>query len=74
MGMLEDAPTTITVRSSTLRALSLYRAGKRSYDEVLRSLMEEVPPQSFVEWAAVELRRPPISLAEARKRLRLASR
>jgi predicted CopG family antitoxin len=69
--VLEDAPTTITVRSSTLKALSLYKIGKRSYDEVLRELMEEVPPTSFLKWAQDEVRRPVISLEEARKRLGL---
>lgn len=72
--MLEDTPTTITVRTSTLKALSLYKVGKRSYDEVLRDLMEEVPPSSFLEWAQAELRRPMISLDEARKRLSLPTR
>jgi len=68
---LDDPHTTITVRSSTLKALSLYKVGNRSYDEVLRELMDEVPPASFLEWAEAELRRPVLNLAEARKRLRL---
>lgn len=71
--MLDNPHTTITVRSSTLKALSLYKVGGRSYDEVLRELMDEVPPASFLEWAQAELRRPAISLAEARKRLKLPS-
>jgi len=71
--MLDDPHTTITVRSSTLKALSLYKVGKRSYDEVIRELMDEVPPTSFLEWAQAELRRPALSLAEARKRLGLPS-
>jgi hypothetical protein len=69
--MLADSPTTITVRSSTLHNLSLYKVGGRSYDEVLRSLMEEVPPESFLRWAKEELNRPTLSLAQVRRRLRL---
>jgi len=69
--MLDDPHTTITVRSSTLKALSLYKVRGRSYDEVLRELMDGVPPASFLEWAQAELRRSVISLAEARKRLGL---
>jgi len=69
--MLSDPHTTITVRTSTLRSLSLYKVGKRSYDEVLRELMEEVPPESFLRWAKEELKRPTLSLAQVRRRLRL---
>jgi len=69
--VLDDPPTTITVRSSTLKALSLYKVGRRNYDEVLRDLMDEVPPASFLEWAQAELHRPVLDLAEARQRLRL---
>jgi hypothetical protein len=72
--MLEDTLTTITVRTSTLKALSLYKVGKRSYDEVLRELMEEVPPTSFLTWAQAELRRPAIGLEEVRRRLGFPSR
>jgi hypothetical protein len=71
--VIEDPHTTITVRSSTLRALSLYKVGGRSYDEVLRALMDEVPPASFLDWAQSELRRPVLDLAETRRRLRLPS-
>lgn len=71
--MIDDTPTTITVRSSTLRALSLYRVGKRSYDEVLRGLMDEIPPATFLKWAQEEARRPTVALEEARKRLGLPS-
>ena len=71
--MLDDPHTTITVRSSTLKALSLYKVRGRSYDEVLRELMDEVPPTSFLEWAQAELRRPATGLAEMRKRLGLPS-
>jgi hypothetical protein len=70
--MLADPPTTITVRTSTLRSLSLYKAGGRSYDEVLRDLMEEVPPESFLRWAKEELKRPTQSLAQVRQQLKLA--
>jgi len=70
--MLADPPTTITIRSSTLRNLSLYKIGGRSYDEVLRSLMEEVPPESFLRWAKEELKRPTQSLVQVRKSLGLS--
>ncbi len=71
--MLDDPHTTITVRSSTLKALSLYKVRGRSYDEVLRELMDEVPPTAFLEWAQAELRRPAMSLVEGRKSLGLPS-
>ncbi|MCI4343092.1 MAG: hypothetical protein L3J92_03130 [Thermoplasmata archaeon] len=70
--MLADPPTTITVRTSTLRSLSLYKAGGRSYDEVLRDLVEEVPPESFLRWAKEELKRPTLTLDQVRKRLKLS--
>jgi len=70
--MLADPPTTITVRTSTLRSLSLYKAGGGSYDDVLRNLMEEVPPESFLRWAKEELKKPPQSLTQVRKQLKLA--
>lgn len=69
--MLADPPTTITIRSSTLRNLLLYKIGGRSYDEVLRSLMEEVPPESLLRWMKEELKRPTRSLAQVRKSLGL---
>jgi hypothetical protein len=69
LSLSEDPPATITVRRSTLKALSLYKVGKRSYDDVLRDLMEQVPSTVFLRWAQTELRRPAISLAEARGRL-----
>jgi hypothetical protein len=63
----------MTVRTSTLRALSLYRSGGKNYDDVLRELMEEVPPELFLRWAKEELKRPTHSLAQVRKRLGLPS-
>jgi predicted CopG family antitoxin len=71
--MLADPHTTITVRTSTLRALSLYKSGGKSYDDVLKELMEEVPPESFLRWAKEELKRPSQSLAQVRKRIGLPS-
>jgi predicted CopG family antitoxin len=71
--MLADPHTTITVRTSTLRALSLYKSGGKSYDDVLKELMEEVPPESFLRWAKEELERPSQSLAQVRKRIGLPS-
>jgi hypothetical protein len=69
--MLADPPTTITIRTSTLRSLSLYKTGGKSYDEVLKILMEEVPPESFLRWAKAELKRPTQSLDQVRKSLGL---
>jgi len=71
--LLADPHTTITVRTSTLRALSLYKSGGKSYDDVLKELMEEVPPESFLRWAKEELKRPSQSLAQVRKRIGLPS-
>jgi hypothetical protein len=70
--MLADPPTTITVRTSTLLSLSLYKAGGRSNDDVLRNLMEEVPPESFLRWAKEELKRPTQSLTQVRRQLKLS--
>jgi predicted CopG family antitoxin len=71
--MVADPPTTITVRTSTLRALSLYKSGGESYDDVLKGLMEEIPPESFIRWTKEELKRPSQSLAQVRKRIGLRS-
>ena len=72
--VIADPPTTITVRTSTLRSLSLHKAGRRSHDDVLRDLMEEVPPESFLRWAKAELKQPTQSLARVRKHLKLSAR
>ena len=69
--MLSDRPTTITVKTSTLRSLAIYKLGGKTYDDVLRDLMDEVPPETFLKWARRELKRPTASLAQVRKKLRL---
>jgi hypothetical protein len=69
--MLADPPTTITVPTSVVRRLRLYKTGGRTYAEVLDDLMDAVPPQSFLEWAQRELDRPTIPYSEVRRRLGL---
>ncbi len=69
--MLTDPPTTITVPSSVVRRLRLYKTGGRTYAEVLDDLMDSVPPQSFLEWAEKELERPAAPYSEIRRRLGL---
>jgi hypothetical protein len=69
--MLHDPPTTITVPSSVVHRLKLYKTGGRTYAEVLADLMDVVPPAHFLEWAQRELELPATPYASARKRLRL---
>jgi len=68
--VLADPPTTITVPTSVARRLRLYKAGGRTYAEVLDDLMDAVPPKSFLEWAEKELERPAVPYSELRRRLR----
>jgi hypothetical protein len=69
--VLSDPPTTITVPSSVLRRLRLYKTGGRTYAEVLDDLMDAVPPRSFLEWAERELARPAVPYVEVRRRMGL---
>jgi hypothetical protein len=56
------------MRTQTLLSHSLYGAGAKSFDEVSRNLMEEVPPESFLRWTKEELERPTQTSAEVRRR------
>lgn len=69
--MLKDPPTTITVPSSVVRRLRLYKAGGRTYADVLDDLMDAVPPRSFLEWAEQELDRSATPYSDLRRRLNL---
>jgi hypothetical protein len=66
-----DPPTTITVPTSVLHRLRVYKTGGRTYAEVLDDLMDAVPPRSFLEWAERELARPAVQYAEVRRRMGL---
>lgn len=67
--MLAETPTTITVPSSVVRRLKLYKTGGRTYADVLEEFMDTVPPKEFLEWAERELGRPAMAWGAARKRL-----
>jgi hypothetical protein len=69
--MLADTPTTITVPSSLVRRLRLYKAGGRTYAEILEEFMDAVPPKEFLKWAERELERPALDYAAARRQPRL---
>jgi hypothetical protein len=69
--MLADPPTTITVRASIVRRLKHYKAGGRTYAQVLGEFMDRVPPKAFLAWPERELERPTIDYSEARRRLGL---
>ncbi len=43
-----DPITTISVHTSTMRLLQLYKAGAKSYDEVILRFIEDYPPESFL--------------------------
>jgi hypothetical protein len=65
--MLSEAPTTITVPSSLVRRLKLYKTGGRTYADILEEFMDAVPPSEFLDWAERELSRPAISWEAARR-------
>lgn len=64
--MAGDA-TTITIPSEVLRRLKLYKAGGRTYREILEEFMDAVPPKTFLEWAERELQKPGVPYLEFRK-------
>ena len=45
----EDPLTSISVHSSTLRLLQHYKAGSKTYEEVILQFIELYPPRSFLE-------------------------
>jgi hypothetical protein len=52
----EDPLTTIAVHSSTKKMLSMYGVGNRSYDKIIRELVEEYPPEAFLKEVARRLK------------------
>lgn len=69
--MLADRPTTITVPTSVAKRLKGYKAGGRTYADVLEDLMDAVPPRKFLEWALRELEREATPYSDAREKLGL---
>lgn len=45
----EDPLTSISVHSSTLRLLQQYKAGSKTYEDVILRFIELYPPRSFLE-------------------------
>jgi hypothetical protein len=45
----EDSLTSISVHSSTLRLLQHYKAGSKTYEEVILRFIELYPPRPFLE-------------------------
>jgi hypothetical protein len=70
---MSGALTTITVHQSTLRLLQLYKVGGKTYEEALLDILEDYPPQEFLNWVENEMKQPAIELAEFRRRHRLTS-
>ncbi|MDE1822395.1 MAG: hypothetical protein KGJ23_08870 [Euryarchaeota archaeon] len=69
--MHSGTATTITVPSSVLSRLKVYKVGGKTYAEVLKEFMDAIPPAQFLAWAEEELRRPAVPYLEARPRLGL---
>jgi hypothetical protein len=67
--MLTDPPTTVTLPTSVVRRLRLYKTGGRTYAEVLEQLMDAVPPRAFLEWAEKELEREAVPYSKVRAQL-----
>jgi hypothetical protein len=41
--------TTVPVKGGTLRRLRSYKTGGATYDDVLNEMMDEIPPDSFIQ-------------------------
>lgn len=41
--------TTVPVKGDTLRRLRSYKTGGATYDDVLNEMMDEIPPDSFIQ-------------------------
>lgn len=67
--MLADPPTTVTLPTSVVRRLRLYKTGGKTYADVIEEMMGRVPPQSFLEWTESELKQEAIDYAKVRSRL-----
>lgn len=72
--MIADRPTTITIPTSLVRRLKLYKSADRSYAAVLEDFMDAIPPSKFLERAERELARPVVEYRTVRARLGLRSR
>jgi hypothetical protein len=67
--VIADPPTTVTLPTSVVRRLRLYKTGGKTYADVLEELMDSVPPKSFLEWAERELELAAEPYSEARSKL-----
>ena len=67
--MLADPPTTVTLPTSVVRRLRLYKTGGKTYADVLEELMDSGPPAAFLEWAEKELERESEPYLKVRSRL-----
>lgn len=50
-----DPYTTISVRTSTLRALQIYKTGGQSWDDVLTGFISNRPPEEYLRMLADRL-------------------
>lgn len=48
--------TSLSVKPSTLRQLRAYKVDGKTYDDVLKELMEETPPAKFIKWHLQQVR------------------
>lgn len=69
--MIADPPTTVTLPTSVVQRLRLYKTGGRTYADVLEDLMDAVPPRVFLEWAEKQLERKAVPYSATRRRLGL---
>lgn len=68
----EDAPTTITIPTHVRKALEQYREKGKTYGDVIRDFMEQIPSPAFLkEMTRREQEEPRIALEEFRRRHRL---
>ena len=54
----DDPLTSISVHSSTLRLLQHYKAGSKTYEEVILRFIEHYPPRAFLEEMARRAKEP----------------
>ena len=67
--MLADPPTTVTLPTSLVRRLRLYKTGGKTFAEVIEELMDSVPPKKFLDWAERELEKEAVDYAKVRGKL-----
>ncbi len=64
--------TTVPVKGDTLRRLRSYKTGGATYDDVLNEMMDEIPPDSFIQEHLRRLREEEtVSWDAVRSRLKL---